>query len=207
MIRVPCPGVLLDAPKLELSKIWTTRRPDRYLAAGGGKPQCSLHPLEDSERCCRTVRQGSSSCRTVRRLHHCARPNFGRATGVQILDTGQAACDKLARARVSPHPLPCLHRSARRFCLPPSRIAGSDLYPGGRRILRPGCRSDAPGPPGLRSRSDRPGRPNLAPLVVVSRRETGGSWWPPGGCTVLRTCAAVEQPGSTVLARPEVPTA
>lgn len=24
MIRVPCPGTLLDAPKLELSKFWTT---------------------------------------------------------------------------------------------------------------------------------------------------------------------------------------
>ena len=104
---------------------------------------CSyLHPLEDSERCCRTVRQGSTSCRTVRRLHHCALRNLRRATGVRISDTGQAACDKLSRTRVSPHPLPCLHRSARRFYLPPSRIAGSDLpgrpdlapgwYPGGR---------------------------------------------------------------------------
>lgn len=110
---------------------------------------CSnLHPLEDSERCCRTVRQGSSSCRAVRRLHHCARPNFGRATGVRISDTGQAACNKLSRARVSPHPLPCLYRSARRFYLPPSRIAGSDLYPGRRRSLCPGCRCDAPDPPG-----------------------------------------------------------
>lgn len=177
-VRIPWPGVLLDAPKLESSKIWTTRRPDRRLAASGGKPRLQQSsPLEDSERCFRTVWQGSSSCRTVRRLHHCARPNFGRATGVQILDTGQAACDKLSQARVSPHPLLCLYRSARRFFLPPSRITGSDL----------------------------PGRPNLAPLVVVSRRETG-SWWPPGGCTVLRTCAAVEQPVSTVLARPEVPT-
>lgn len=129
----------------------------------------NLHPLEDSERCCRNFRQLSPCCRTVRRLHHCALRNLRRATGVQISDTGQAACDKLARARVSPHPLPCLHRSARRFCLPPSRIAGSDLYPGPRRSPRPGCRSDAPGPPGLRPRSDRPGRLDLAP------------GWHPGG--------------------------
>lgn len=168
-VRIPCPGVLLDASKLESSKIWTTRRPDRHPAAGGGKPQCSLHHLEDTERCCRTVRQLSPCCRTVRRLHPHRFRNLRRATGVQILDTGQAACDKLARARVSPHPLPCMHRSARRFFLPPSRITGSDLYPGGRRSLRPGCRSDAPGPPGLRPRSDRPGRLDLAP------------GWHPGG--------------------------
>lgn len=37
-VRIPCPGVLLDAPKLESSKIWTTRRPDRHPAAGGGTP-------------------------------------------------------------------------------------------------------------------------------------------------------------------------
>lgn len=104
--------------------------------------------LEDSERCYRTVRQGSSSCRTVRRLHHCALRNLRRATGVRISNTGQAACDKLSRARVSPHPLPCLYRSARRFYLPPSRIAGSDLYPGRSRSLCPGCRCDAPDPPG-----------------------------------------------------------
>lgn len=35
-----------------------------------------------------------------------------------------------------PHPLPCLYRSARRFYLPPSRIAGSDLP--GRPDLAPG---------------------------------------------------------------------
>ena len=48
----------------------------------------------------------------------------------------------------SPHPLPCLYRSARRFYLPPSRIAGSDLYPGRSRSLCPGCRRDALDPPG-----------------------------------------------------------
>ena len=174
IIRISCPGPLLDAPKLELSKIWTTRRPERYLAASGGKPRLQQSsPLEDLERCCRTVRQGSTSCRTVRRLHHCARPKFGRATGVQILDTGQAACDKLPWARISPHPLPCLYRSARRFYLPPSRIAGSDL----------------------------PGRPDLAPGWYPGGRPAAA-----GGCTVLRTCAAMTQPGSTVLARQEVPT-
>ena len=167
MIRISCPGALLDAPKLESSKIWTTRRPDRHPAACGGKPQCSLHHLEDTERCCRTVRQLSPCCRTVRRLHPHRFRNLRRATGVQILDTGQAACDELARARVSPHPLPCLHRSARRFYLPPSRIAGSDLYPGGHRSPRPGCRCDAPGPPGLRPRSEG-GRSYAAARLLYS---------------------------------------
>lgn len=140
----------------------------------------NLHPLEDSERCCRTVRQLSPCCRTVRRLHHCALRNLRRATGVQILDTGQAACYKLSRARVSPHPLLCLYRSARRFYLPPSRIADSDLYPGRRRSPRPGCRSDAPSPPGLRFRFDRPGWPDLAP-----------GWYPSG-----RPAAAGDRPAA-----------
>lgn len=128
---------------------------------------CSnLHPLEDSERCCRNFRQLSPCCRTVRRLHHCALRNLRRATGVRISDTGQAACDKLARTRVSPHPLPCLHRSARRFYLPPSRITGSDLYPGRRRSPRPGCRSDAPGPPGCGLALIVPGGQSAPPVSI-----------------------------------------
>ena len=38
MIRISCPGPLLDAPKLESSNRWTTRRPYRHPAAGGGTP-------------------------------------------------------------------------------------------------------------------------------------------------------------------------
>lgn len=66
----------------------------------------------------------------------------------------------------SPHPLPCLYRSARRFFLPPSRIAGSDLYPGGRRSLRPGCRCDAPGPPGCGLALIVPGGQSAPPVGI-----------------------------------------
>ena len=41
-VRIPCPGVLLDAPKLESSKIWTTRRPYRHPVAGGGMSHLQL---------------------------------------------------------------------------------------------------------------------------------------------------------------------
>lgn len=92
------------------------------------------------------------------------RPNFGHRTG---------SLRQIVASKSLPAPASCLYRSARRFYLPPSRIAGSDL----------------------------PGRPDLAPGWYPGGRPAAA-----GGCTVLRTCAAMTQPGSTVLARQEVPT-
>ena len=170
MIRISCPGALLDAPKLESSKIWTTRRLYRHPVAGGGTPHLQQSSPPGGFR--KMLPKFSA---TLTMLSHGAttpplcpsqfetsyrRPNFGHRTG---------SLRQIVAGKSLPAPASCLYRSARRFYLPPSRIAGSDLYPGGHRSPRPGCRCDAPGPPGLRPRSDRPGRLDLAP------------GWHPGG--------------------------